>query len=285
MISIIILTYNEAENIIATLDSIKDFTDDIIIVDSFSKDNTKEICDRYGCHFYQNPFVNQAIQFNWALDNVPIKHDWVLRMDSDEILPIKLQAEIKSRVGTEVDVNGYYLNRRMYWMNHWLWYGRMYPHFILRLFKKGYGRYEEKTEEHLIVKGNTASMKNDFLEDNRKNNLDYFTEKHLSTARGELAEILKPTEGGEDFVEPKFFGNKVSRTRWFKEKVYSRVPLFVRPFLYFIYRYFICFGFLDGYPGLTWHILQGFWYRFYIDAKVYEAKSKWESIRKDYTDI
>jgi glycosyltransferase involved in cell wall biosynthesis len=284
VISIIILTYNEEENLVATLESIKDFTDDIIIVDSYSKDKTKELCESYGCQVFENPFINQAIQFNWALDHVPIKYDWVMRMDSDEILPLKLQAEIKSRVGQEADINGYYLNRRMYWMNHWLRYGRMYPHYILRIFKKGEGRYEEKTEEHLLVKGNIAFMKNDFLEDNRKNNLDYFTEKHLSTARGELAEIIKPTEGG-DFLEANLFGNKINRTRWFKEKVYSRVPLFVRPFLYFIYRYFFCFGFLDGLPGLTWHILQGFWYRFYIDAKVYENKSEWQKKRNDYSHI
>jgi glycosyltransferase involved in cell wall biosynthesis len=284
VITVIILTYNDEDNIEACLDSVRDFSDDLIIVDSFSTDRTLEICRDFGCKIHQNPFVNQAIQFNWALDNVPIKYEWVLRMDSDEILPGQLKKEILSRTSTEEGANGYYLNRRMYWMNRWLKHGRMYPHYILRLFRKGYARYEEKTEEHLLVTGKTAYMKHDFLEDNRKNTLDYFTEKHLSTARGELSEILAPVHG-EAYVKPMLIGPKVNRTRWLKEKVYARVPLFVRPFFYFIYRYIFCLGFLDGKPGLIFHVLQGFWYRFYIDAKVYEAQSEWQKVRNDYRDV
>ena len=85
--------------------------------------------------------------------------------------------------------------------------------------------------------------------------------------------------------QPTLLGAKVHRTRWLKEKVYARLPLFVRPFLYFFYRYFLCLGFLDGVPGLTWHILQGFWYRFYIDAKVYEARYTQRADSTDYHNI
>jgi glycosyltransferase involved in cell wall biosynthesis len=274
MISVLILTYNDEVQIANCLESIIDLTDDIIVVDSQSTDRTIEICEFYGAVVHQNKFINQAIQFNWALDNVPIKHDWVLRLDSDEIVPEKLRCEIKRRLAEEEEYVAYYLNRRMYWMNHWLKHGRMYPHFIVRLFRKGKARYEEKTEEHLIVDGLVGKMQNDFLEDNKKNDLDYFTEKHLATARGELAEIVQAANGASDnvpAVRGKLFAAKVHRTRWLKENLYARTPLFVRPFFYFFYRYFLCLGFLDGVPGLTWHILQGFWYRFYIDAKVYEA--------------
>ena len=169
-------------------------------------------------------------------------------------------------------------------MNRWLKHGRMYPHFILRLFRRGSGRYELKTEEHLIITGKTAYMKHDFVEDNRKDVLDYFTEKHIKTANGELREILSTTSDS-DYLEPKLLGKKVNRTRWLKVKVYNRAPLFVRPVLYFLYRYVFCLGFLDGIPGLTWHVLQGFWYRFYIDAKVYEVRSGWKSKRGDYKNI
>lgn len=284
MISVIILTYNEKSNIRTCLTSIADMTDDIVIVDSFSTDETLEICKEFGCRIFQNPFINQAYQFNWALENVETKYDWVLRLDSDEIVPGKLKAEMRSAVGKEAGINGYYLNRRMIWMNRWLKHGRMYPHYILRLFRKGCGHYELKTEEHLIVTGATAYMENDFLEDNRNNTLDYFTEKHIKTANGELDEIMRP-ESSDVHVVPKFFGKKVNRTRWLKEKIYSRAPLFVRPFLYFFYRYFICCGFLDGKPGLIWHVLQAFWYRFYIDAKVYEERSGRTKVQNNYKDI
>ena len=288
MISIIILTYNDEIQIGECLESISDLTDDIIIVDSFSSDNTVEICKRFSARVYRNPFVNQAVQFNWALDNVPIKYDWILRLDSDEIVPDRLKEEMRDRLGRDEEFVAYYLNRRMYWMGRWLRHGRMYPHYIVRLFRKGHARYEERTEEHLVVDGAIGYMKNDFLEDNRKNTLDYFTEKHLVTARGELEEIKKAAAGSsahETAIEPRLFGTKVHRTRWLKEKVYARTPLFVRPFLYFIYRYFVCLGFLDGAPGLIWHVLQGFWYRFYIDAKVYESRlsstgNRYEKYRK-----
>ncbi|MBZ0093870.1 MAG: glycosyltransferase family 2 protein [Sulfuricella sp.] len=284
MISVIILTYNEKPNIRTCLGSIADLTDDIIIVDSFSTDETLDICKEFGCRIFQNPFINQAHQFNWALDQVVIKYDWVLRLDADEIVPDKLKAEMRSTVGKEAGVNGYHLNRRMIWMNRWLKHGRMYPHYILRLFRKGCGHYELKTEEHLIVSGSTAYMKNDFLEDNRNNTLDYFTLKHIKTAIGELEELLRPVPL-DVYVAPSLFGKKINRTRWLKERLYSCAPLFVRPFLYFFYRYIICLGFLDGKPGLIWHVLQAFWYRFYIDAKVYEERSGWEKVQNNYKDI
>lgn len=276
MISIIILTYNDECQIANCLESIRDLSDDIIIVDSQSTDRTNEICRQYGGKVYQNPFVNQAIQFNWALDNADVKYDWILRLDSDEVVPDKLKVEIRARAGKEPGIAAYALNRRMYWMGRFLRWGRMYPHYIVRLFRKGKARYEERTEEHLVVDGKVGRMRNDFLEDNKKNTLDYFTEKHLATARGELDEIRRRVNSERDAeakqaIRPRLLGNKVERTRWLKEKVYARSPLFMRPFVYFFYRYFLCLGFLDGVPGLTWHILQGFWYRFYIDAKVYEA--------------
>jgi hypothetical protein len=219
------------------------------------------------------------------LDNIDIKYDWILRLDADEIIPNKLKIEIKKRVGKEKGINGYSLNRRMYWMNKWLKHGRIYPHYIARIFKKGYGRYEEKTEEHLIVDGGMSMMKNDFLEDNRINTIDYFTRKHLSTAEGEIKEIFLNHETIDKTVKIKFFGSKVERTRWLKLRIYEKMPLFFRPFIYFIYRYFICLGFLDGKKGFIFHILQAFWYRVYIDARVFEENSKWQEVYKDFNDI
>ncbi len=275
MISIIILTWNDEIQIGNCLASIRGLSDDVIVVDSYSTDRTLDICRACGAKVFQNPFVNQAIQFNWALDNVPLKHDWILRLDSDEIVPDRLKDELRRRVGKESGVVAYYLNRRMYWMGRWLRHGRMYPQYIIRLFKIGHARYEERTIEHLIVDGRIGYMKNDFFEDNKKNSLDYFTEKHLAYARGEAKEIHdaeSSESNSKPSFEPRLLGSKPHRTRWLKEKLYARTPLFVRPLLYFLYRYVVCLGFLDGIPGLIWHVLEGFWYRFYIDAKVYELR-------------
>jgi glycosyltransferase involved in cell wall biosynthesis len=285
--SIILLTYNEEANIRRCLESIKDLTDDIVIVDSFSTDSTLKICQEYGCRIVQNPFVNHAVQFNWALDNVPLDRPWILRLDCDEILPLNLKRELEELTATcGSDITGIYLNRRMYFMNRWLKHGGMYPHYILRAFRKGAGRYEEKTEEHLVLRfGKVIYASQDFLEDNRQNTLKYWLKKHDDLSDGEIRDTLLETRDPDRDLKPRLFGTKVERTRWLKTHVYARSPLFVRGLLYFLYRYVIRLGFLDGIPGLIFHVLQGFWYRFYIDARIYELRSRWQSTARDYRHI
>jgi glycosyltransferase involved in cell wall biosynthesis len=282
-----ILTYNEEANIGRCLESIRDFTDDIVIVDSFSTDRTLEICEKYGCRIYQHEFMNQAIQFNWAIENVPLQADWVLRLDADEILPAKLKQELASLLGKlPSDITGIYLNRRMYFMNRWLKHGGIYPHYILRVFRKGAGRYEEKTEEHFLLgSGRAIYAENDFLEDNRQNTLKYWLKKHNDLSDGEMRDTLLETRVPGRDIKEDLFGTKVERTRWLKIHLYARSPLFFRAGLYFIYRYLLRLGFLDGAPGLIFHVLQAFWYRFYVDARIYETRSKWQNTRIDYADV
>ena len=285
--SVIILTFNEEGNIRRCLDSITDFTDDIVIVDSVSTDATLKICEDYGCRIYQHKFVNQAIQFNWALDNLPLERPWILRLDCDEVLPTKLKQELVKLAATcDPDVTGIYLNRRMYFMNRWLKHGGLYPHYILRVFRRGAGRYEEKTEEHFVLTaGRAIYAKNDFLEDNRQNTLKYWLKKHDDLSDGEIKDTLLETQNPNQDLKESLFDNKVARTRWFKTHVYVKSPLYLRAFLYFVYRYFFRLGFLDGVPGLIFHVLQAFWYRFYIDARIYEARSNWQSTSLDHRDI
>ena len=286
-VSLIILTFNEEANILRCVKSVEDFADDIVVVDSHSTDGTLKICKDNGCRIYQHKFVNQAIQFNWALDNVPLDRPWILRLDADELLPDGLKRELAELVITcSPEITGIYLNRRMYFMNRWLKHGGLYPHYILRVFRIGAARYEEKTEEHLVLnRGRTIYAKNDFLEDNRQNTLKYWLKKHDDLSDGEIRDTLLETLNSDQDLKPNLFGNKVERTRWFKIHVYARSPLFLRAFLYFIYRYFLRLGFLDGVPGLIFHVLQAFWYRFYIDARIYESRSRWQAEIMDHTNI
>ncbi len=270
-VSILILAHNEEENIRYCLDSIKSLTDDIIVIDSYSTDKTIEICEEFNCRIFKNEFINHAKQVNWGLKNIDIKYNWIMRLDADEIIPKDLFSEIQD-IEPKDNVNGFYMNKRMYWMNKWLRHGRMYPHYILRVFRKGFGVYEEKTEEHLVIIGETGYLKNDFFEENKKNNLNFFTQKHMLTAEGEVEEIIEQSKINNSEINPKLFGNKIQRTRWLKLKIYNHLPLFIRPFVYFVFRYFLCLGFLDGRPGLIFHFLQGFWYRFYIDSRIYEDR-------------
>jgi len=289
-ISLIVLTYNEEVNIEHTLESVKDWVGEIIIVDSFSTDRTLEICRKYTDKIFQHLFENQAKQFNWALDNVPIKHDWVMRLDSDEMVTPELAAELSEVLPIlPDDVTGLYMKRRVYFMGRWMKHGDYYPMWFLRIFLKGKGRYEEITEEHIVLsEGRSIRLKNDFIDYNRKG-LTFWVDKHNNWSIGEMLDTMAAMGQArmpQGTVNPSFFGTQEQRTRWLKTKVYARVPLFLRAFLYFLYRYVIRLGFLDGKEGLIFHFMQGFWYRFLVDAKIYEAKKfglQMAQTKREYT--
>jgi len=263
LISAIILTYNEELNLEKCLKSIADLVSEIIVVDSGSTDKTLEIAKNYGAKIYEHPFVNQAEQFNWALDNIPIAGDWILKLDADEYLTPELKAEIKSHplLTTDYslptsDIAGFYIKRRVYFMNHWIRHGGYYPIWFLRLWRKGRGRSENrKMDEHIVLlEGKSANLKNDFVDDN-KNGLKAWIEKHKKYAAREAEDVISGN-----------FGDTKNR------KAYYKLPPFFRVIIYFIYRYSFKLGFLDGWQGTRFHFLHGFWYRFLVDVKIYQLK-------------
>ena len=282
-ISVIILTYNEELNIGNCLKSVADWANEIIIVDSFSADKTLEIAKKHTNKIAQRTFVNQAEQFNWALDNLEIKNEWILRLDADEYLTEELKSEISEifNIRTsdvlnvpKLDINGFYIKRQVYFMGRWIRHGGYYPAWFLRLFRKGKARSEEsKMDEHLVLlEGKAERLKNDFIDDNKKN-LSWFIQKHNNYASREADGILRTSDVlniGTSNVQK--LSGQVAKKRWLKDNFYYRLPLFCRAYLYFCYRYFIRLGFLDGKEGLIFHFLQGFWYRFLVDAKIYESK-------------
>ncbi len=283
-ISLIILTYNEEANVRHTLESVKHWVGEIIIVDSFSTDNTLQICREYTNNIYQHPFENHGKQANWALDHVPFAHDWIMLLDADEMVTPELAEEIcdflrdkhSGSARERADgVSGIYLKRRVYFMGKWIRHGDYYPMWFLRIFRKGKGRYEEISEDHMVLSGGRSiRLANDFVDCNRKG-LSFWTDKHNHWAIGEMLDLVSMKGDGalpSGTVRPTLLGTQEQRRRWLKARVYARLPLFFRAFAYFSYRYFFRLGFLDGLEGLIFHFLQGCWYRFYVDAKIYEAR-------------
>ncbi len=294
-LSLIILAYNEEVNIEHCLKSVCDWVGEIIVVDSFSTDRTLEICRKCTDKIHHHPFENQAKQFNWALDNVPIMYDWVMRLDADEMVTPELAEEIREVLGSweagklGSDVTGMYMKRRVYFMGRWMKHGGYYPMWFLRIFRKGKGRYEEITEEHIVLsEGRAIPLKHDFIDYNRKG-LTFWIDKHNHWAIGEMLDTMSLMGDGRlpsNTVEPSLFGSQEQRTRWLKQRVYAKCPLLLRAFLYFLYRYFLRLGFLDGKEGLVFHFLQGCWYRFLVDAKIYEARKfgiQQAETRREYT--
>jgi glycosyltransferase involved in cell wall biosynthesis len=291
-LSVVILTYNEEKHIARCIESLLPITRDIFIVDSYSTDRTVEIATALGAKVYQNKWPgNHAIQFQWGLDNCPIATEWVMKMDSDEYILPELADEIHHKIDRlEDSTAGIYIKRRVNFMDRWIKHGSYYPIWLLRIWRYKQGKIEERwMDEHIkLSSGNTVQFENDLVDDN-KNNLSWWTEKHNNYATREAVDILNILHGfiKYDEVEPNLWGTQEQRKRWLKIR-YASLPLFVRPVLYFHWRYFFKLGFLDGRQGLVWHFLQGFWYRFLVDAKIYQihhiAKKENKSLKQVIKD-
>lgn len=273
--SAILLTHNEEANLPHALQSIAGAADAVFVIDSLSTDGTVAVAEQFGCKVVSRPFTNQAEQFNWALDHLPLQNEWILRLDADEYLLAETCAEIAQCISHAPDeVTGFYMKRRMIFLNQWIRHGGYYPIWLLRLFRRGCARSETtEMDEHLVLlRGASARLKNDFVDHNRKG-LSAWTFKHEAYAARQ-ARVIAGRIGASDpnGIQPRLVGNSVERKRWAKHNVYGRSPLFLRAFLYFVYRYVLRLGFLDGRVGLIFHFLHAGWYLFYVDATIYEQQ-------------
>lgn len=276
-LAVIILTLDEARNLPACLKSLEGLDAEIFVVDSGSSDDTVRIAKEAGGHVCHHEFENYAAQRNWALDNLPIKSPWTLCLDADERLTPELRQEIMQRIsipGSAVD--GYMMKRRTYFLGQWIRFGGQYPAYHLRLFKTGKGRCEDRLyDQHFLVEGEVASLKNDYV-DVITADLNRWVDRHNLWASLEASEIVAQKTCQESVegkvVMPNLFGTPIQRKRFLRSIVYQNFPPFLRPFLFWIYGYVLRLGFLDGVPGLIFHTLQRFWFRFLIDAKIYEQR-------------
>jgi glycosyltransferase involved in cell wall biosynthesis len=287
-ISAIIMTYNEQINLPDCLESIKEYIDDIIIVDSFSSDNTLGIAAKYTMKIYQNNYPNQSKKFSWALSNTKIKHEWVLRLDADERWTREGFEELENIIDNDT-ADGVYVKMKIYFMDRWIKHGGMYPNYFLRVFKKSKGMMEDRwMDEHIQVNGRTLISNIDVIESNydRQKNISFWTTKHNNYSTREAIEFLASKYKLPNVTSiANLAGNKTERKRWIKDNVYVRLPLFLRPFLYFIYRYFFQLGFLDSKEGFIFHTLHAFWYRFLVDAKVYQIEGSAKKENKTIKEI
>lgn len=275
-ITAIILTYNEELHIRRCLENVCPMVKKVYVIDSPSTDNTVAICNEFDnvevvVHKYPG---NQAEQFNWALDNVKIDTEWILRLDADEYLLPELVEELFNKLPTmEEGVSALSLSRARAFMGKVLRHGIVDNIKIVRIFRTGKARYEKRImDEHLsILEGKTIEMEHKFIDDSRIP-IGQFTSKHENYASREAVLLLdaeyKLTNTASMNQE---HGREVEKKRAQKEK-YARMPLFWRAFAYFVYRYIVKLGFLDGKEGFCWDFFQGLWYRMLVDAKVYECK-------------
>ncbi len=269
-ISAIILTFNSEDTIQATLQSAFRVSDDIHIVDSFSTDRTLDIARRYSVNIVKHAFKNYGVQRNWAIDTLPLKYDWQLHLDADERLSDDLVEELNNlKFSFPGNVDGYYIPRLVHFLGRPIRHGGMFPIWHMRLFRNGAGRCEARNyDQHFYVNGAAKCLIHPMIDDHRMN-LTEWTARHNRWANAEVNELMLPHKEG--VIKGRIQGNPVEKKRSLRG-FYYRMPLFIRPFILFFYRYVFRFGFLDGKEGLIFFVLQTFWFRFLIDAKLFERR-------------
>ena len=271
MISVVLLTFNSSASIQRTLDRVREISDDIHAVDSFSKDDTVDVLTRNGVHVTHRPFKNYADQRNWAIDNLPLKYGWQIHVDADEELEPQLISAIKALDLTNIDADGFIVGRKIVFLGKILRFGGIAKTWHYRLFRTGYGRCEDRLyDQHFVGSGRTRTI-DAFMLDHQEDTIAEWTARHNRWSDMEAAEAAGTSGAADGQVQAKFGGNRIERARANKG-LYYRSPLFLRALVYFLFRYIILLGFADGMAGLIYNVLQAFWFRFLVDAKIYERR-------------
>jgi glycosyltransferase involved in cell wall biosynthesis len=274
-LSVIVLTFNEEKNIRECLDSLVTWVDEVIIVDSFSTDATLSIIAEYpGVQVHQHEFHNYSLQRNWAFENLPIRNSFLMNLDADHRVTPELKKELISHftVGVPPHIHGFMASRQTMFLGRWIKHGGHYPVYHGIIFRKGHGYCEHKEyDQHFVIQGEAIVLKGNVI-DIITDSLTTFTARHNKWATLEAQDAIQlMKEVNPRTVKANKNGNPMEVRRYQRLKYYS-YPKFWRVFLYFGYRYILKMGFRDGKEGLIFHFLQGFWFRFLVDAKIYEEE-------------
>jgi glycosyltransferase involved in cell wall biosynthesis len=276
LVTAVVLTFNEERNLPACLGTLATVAADVFVVDSGSTDRTVSIAREFGAQVVTHRFESHTRQWQWALAHLPIRSTWVLAIDADQRLTPELSSSIAAALSRSTDAPegpaGFFLNRRQVFRGRWIRHGGYYPKYLLKLFRRDAVRLDDNdlVDHHFYVTGPTANLSGDLIEDNKnENQIAVWIAKHnryaVLQARDEQARIPDASLGAA-------FGSPDDRTR-LRKRVWRRFPLYVRPFGYFFYRYFLRLGFLDGKEGFIFHFMQAFWYRLLVDINRDELRA------------
>jgi len=275
-LTVIILTRDEELNLGRCLESLHEVVERVVIVDSGSTDRTGEIARAHGAEVVEHPFESHGQQWLWAVENAA-DSEWVLGLDADQSLTAMLRMNLLELFTDErrlAQHAGFYLNRRQIFRGRWIRHGGYYPKYLLKLFKRTAVRFDpaDLMDHHFHVAGQTGRLRGDLIEQNKKEEaISFWLLKHVRYAELLAAEELLRERGAEAVTPPSIAGHPDQRVAWLKRRWYT-LPRYLRPTVYFLYRYFIRLGFLDGKEGFVFHVLQGFWLRLIVDVNLDELE-------------
>jgi glycosyltransferase involved in cell wall biosynthesis len=280
-LTVIVLTRNEERNLLACLSSLANVPHNLVVVDSGSTDATLEIAAAHDACVLSHPFESHARQWSWTLRQLAPTLDWVLGLDADQRLSPELAVELRElfRCPSQrlADHDGFYVNRRQIFRGRWIRNGGYYPKLLLKLFRANAAHLDERDlmDHHFYVTGRVGTLRGDLIEDNlNEGDIEFWITKHVRYAELHAQEEVLRTAANQPWViKPALFGTPDQRVVWLKQCWY-KLPLYIRPFVFFLYRYVIRLGFLDGKQGFIFHFLQSFWYRLIVDIRIDELRQR-----------
>lgn len=276
-ITAIILSFNEELHIARCIERLWPVVQRIVVIDSFSTDRTVEIARNLGAEVLQNPWRNYADQFDWGMRHANITTDWTMRVDCDEYLEPGLQAALIATLPTlPAQVTACDFKLKVVFKGKFIRWGGYYKTILTRLWRTGVGEIEQRwMDEHIVLAhGERRRIHGGDLVDENLKDIGWWIDKHNGYATRQMIDFInleKPLFPRDDRVRND--DNQSAKwKRFLRAIVYARAPLYLRAVLYFLQRYFLRLGFLDGRMGFLWHFMQGFWYFMLMDAKVDEAR-------------
>ncbi|MHA4894685.1 glycosyltransferase family 2 protein [Pedobacter sp. PWIIR3] len=275
--SVIILTLNEEMHLPRLLKSLDGLNAETFVLDSGSTDNTLNICHTKGIQTAFHPFTDHPNQWHFALEHFKIKTPWIVALDADQIVSNELHYFLLNFSDHNFkQINGIYFNRKNYFKGTWIRYGGYFPKYLLKMFRTGigYSDLSENFDHRFQVPGNTLICKKGILleENLKENQIKFWIDKHNRYSDLAAKGHMKRPADALQLPISSMLGTPNQKIIWLKQ-VWSKLPLYLRPFLYFFYRFIIRGGILDGRHGIIFHFLQAFWFRLLIDIKIDELKN------------
>jgi glycosyltransferase involved in cell wall biosynthesis len=276
-IAILVPTFNEEINVERNLASVVGWAQEVFVLDSLSKDGTLGVVAKFPeAKVFEHAFEGYSKQWNWAIDNLPWTADWIMLLAADEYLSAECKADIEQAIadaerrlaaGDGAAPVGFFLNRKLIMFDTWLRFGGPWPSWHMRIWRRGRGRYEERSvNEHLKLDGASAYLKEAFIHDDRKGLTEWLA-RHNKYSTFEAIELVKGEEPAD--IKISLFGNQPERKRFLRYRVWNHLPM--RPLLWFLYSYIFRLGFLHGRAGYRYARL-GEMYQYWQDLKVEELQ-------------
>jgi len=277
-VAVVVTTRNEEANIERCLRCVHGLVEQVFVIDSESTDRTVEIARCYADEVAQLPYDHSRIIpwiFQWGLDNLPIRSEWVLILEADQALTDELREEMKQLFARpDIRETGFYIRRRQIFRGKPIRFGGYGRKAMLKLFRRERGQLDPiEQDTRVYVDGTVGRLRHGIEEWNRKEDeILFYLQKHLRYAEAFAREEYERGRTGTPFKgRARLLGAPDERVLWMKQ-LYYRMPLFLRAAGYFVYRYIVRLGFLDGANGFLFHFLQAFWFRLITDVRLVELR-------------